>query len=71
MLCRTCGASLPEGRTVEFCPHCCFGSALGLGAAGGEAGETVEGYERLHELGRGGMVSALASETSIGWWRSS
>src|SRR5580658_1024933 len=54
MLCRTCGMPLPEGRIAEICPQCSFGGALGLGGAGAGPEETIEGYELLHELGRGG-----------------
>lgn len=66
MLCGTCGAPLPEGRISGICPLCSFGGALNLGATGSTPGASIEGYELMHELGRGGMgVVWLARERTL------
>ncbi len=65
MNCPTCGAEISDASADRVCTRCALSQALNFSAAPGGAA-TLDGYEMLHELGRGAMgVVWLAREKML------
>lgn len=66
MKCARCDREMTESSIDRVCPRCALSRALNFAPAGGPVATALEGYELLHELGRGAMgVVWLAREHAL------